>query len=382
MTAMRFIELAGKAAGLLVLASSISLWLANAQTLAHTEPRAGTAAAARADMAQCSSGPGRIGLARTVEIDTSGGPRFGRQYKNNDFLRGKEVVLTFDDGPMRRNSRMVLEALAAHCTKATFFMVGRMALADPGMVREIAGRGHTIALHTWSHRNLRAIGEDRAIAEFELGLSMVQRALGRPVTPFFRFPYLADSEAMLAYFGRRNVAVFSIDADSFDFRTRDPTRVRDNIIETLRERGKGILLFHDIQISTARGIRGILDELAANGFKVVHVVSKAPATSVASYDDRTSREFAVRAKQLAAFPMIERAVVWPMTAPETQIERLVPGLAKSREKGSEGIASASREPRASEPAAEPQPGPRTRPQPLPRPAVNPDEGWQARVFGQ
>jgi peptidoglycan/xylan/chitin deacetylase (PgdA/CDA1 family) len=382
MKATRFIELAGRAAGLLVLASSISLSQASAQTLAHTEPRAGTAAAARADMAQCSSGPGRIGLARTVEIDTSGGPRFGRQYKNNDFLRGKEVVLTFDDGPMRRNSRMVLDALAQHCTKATFFMVGRMALADPGMVREIASQGHTIALHTWSHRNLRAIGKDRAIAEFELGLSMVQRALGRPVTPFFRFPYLADSEAMLAHFGQRKVAVFSIDADSFDFRTRDPRRVQDNIIGTLRERGKGIVLFHDIQVSTARGIRDILDELAASGFKVVHVVSKAPATSVASYDDRTSREFALRAKQLAAFPMIERAVVWPMTAPETPIDRLVPGLAKSRDKSGEGIASASREPGASQPTAEPQPSPRTRPQAAPRPAVSTDDGWQARVFGQ
>src|SRR5262247_2877241 len=70
--------------------------------------------------------PNTLGVSRTVEIDATGGPGFGfEHYKAYDFLRLKEVVLTFDDGPQVNYTHAVLEALAAHCTKATFFSIGK-----------------------------------------------------------------------------------------------------------------------------------------------------------------------------------------------------------------------------------------------------------------
>ena len=80
-----------------------------------------------------------LGVARTVAIDTSLGPKFGAQYKSSDFLADGEVVLTFDDGPSRP-TRDPLDALAAHCTKATFFMVTAAAFGDPEMVMEVDRR--------------------------------------------------------------------------------------------------------------------------------------------------------------------------------------------------------------------------------------------------
>ena len=121
----------------------------------------------------CPPGPNALGVSRVAEIDTSSGPRFGFQYKEQDVLADGEVVLTFDDGPLRPYSRPVLEALAAHCTKATFFVVGRMAVADPEMVREYARLGHTIGIHTWSHANLYSITPLKARTEIELGFSVV-----------------------------------------------------------------------------------------------------------------------------------------------------------------------------------------------------------------
>ena len=80
-----------------------------------------------------------IGVARTVEIDTTGGPGFGfEHYKAHDFLQQKEVVLTFDDGPQKFATEGVLAALAEHCTKATFFTIGKMALGYPEIIREVA----------------------------------------------------------------------------------------------------------------------------------------------------------------------------------------------------------------------------------------------------
>ena len=89
--------------------------------------------------------PDAIGVSRTVQIDTTGGPGFGTEhYKANDFLQAKEVILTFDDGPQKFTTEAVLAALAEHCTKATFFSIGKMALGYPEIIRAVSKAGHTI----------------------------------------------------------------------------------------------------------------------------------------------------------------------------------------------------------------------------------------------
>ena len=73
-----------------------------------------------------------LGVARVVDIDTTNGPLFGdisRYPRERSFLAPKEVVLTFDDGPMPWITRSILDTLDRHCTRATFFSVGRMAVA-------------------------------------------------------------------------------------------------------------------------------------------------------------------------------------------------------------------------------------------------------------
>src|SRR5262245_19534788 len=156
------------------------------------------------------TGTNVLGVSRTVQIDTTTGPKFGFQYTDAvNFLEEGEVVLTFDDGPLRAYTRPVLEALSAQCTKATFFLVGRMAAADPEMVKEYARRGHTVGTHTWSHANLAHLGAPKARAELEMGFSAVQQAMGKPIAPFFRFPYLSSSTSMSNYLHSRQIATFS-----------------------------------------------------------------------------------------------------------------------------------------------------------------------------
>lgn len=244
--------------------------------------------------AACPAGPAALGVSRTVEIDTTGGPRFGAQYPGNDFLQPGEVVLTFDDGPSRAKTPAILDALAAHCTKGTFFIVGRMALVEPELLREVAHRGHTIGLHTWSHKKLTAVSAAKAKEEIELGHSMVEKSLGQPVAPLFRFPYLAAPNAMLTYLGERNVATLGIDVDSKDFTTRKAQTMMRNVLTQLQAKGKGIILFHDIQASTAAGLKPLLDELKTRGFKVVHITAKQHVPTVAAYDKRAEEMIAKR----------------------------------------------------------------------------------------
>jgi peptidoglycan-N-acetylglucosamine deacetylase len=253
-----------------------------------------------------------LGVSRVAEIDTSPGPLFGAPYKEPSFLADGEVVLTFDDGPLRAYTLPVLDALAAHCVRATFFLVGRMAVADPEMVKEYARRGHTVGTHTWSHANLRALSPAKARAEVELGFSAVQKAMGQPLAPFFRFPFLSDPKGTIAHLQERQIGIFSIDVDSKDFRTRDPGSVHRKVMAGLAHSGKGIVLFHDIQPSTARALPGLLSELKAKGYRIVHMQPKAPATTVAEFDSQAEQELDRRRTRLADQPLAKRSVTWPV----------------------------------------------------------------------
>jgi hypothetical protein len=117
--------------------------------------QAPTAAAPAATASTCPGNPNALGVSRTVEIDTTGGPGFGfEHFKNHDFLRDGEVVLTFDDGPWPKNTQAVIAALAAHCTKAIFFPIGVHATYDPAILKQVAAGGHAIGSHTWCHQDL------------------------------------------------------------------------------------------------------------------------------------------------------------------------------------------------------------------------------------
>lgn len=260
-----------------------------------TQPAAGTTqpadkpgakpAAPPAPAAAACANPDALGVAKTLEIDTTGGPGFGlEQYKVHDFLQPKEVVLTFDDGPQVRTTKAILDALGEHCTKAIFFSIGKMALGLPDILRDVAARGHTVGTHTWSHANLRKKKPDEAVTEIEMGLSGVHRALGHPAAPFFRFPYLQDSKETIEHLAKRNIAIFSMDADSFDFKFRKPEQVVKTVMDKLESKGKGIILMHDIQKTTAAALPILLKELKEKGYKVVHLKGKTPATSLPEYD--------------------------------------------------------------------------------------------------
>lgn len=262
--------------------------------------------------------PNALGVSRTVEIDTTGGPGFGfEHYKVHDFLLLKEVVLTFDDGPQVGHTTAVLDALALHCTKATFFSIGKMALGLPEILREVAKRGHTIGTHTWSHLDLSKMkSEDQWKAEIEKGASAVKRAVGGPIAPFFRYPYLKDSRETLTHLAGRNMAIFSTDIDSFDFKFRNADQLAKSVMDRLEKKGKGIILMHDIQPGTAKALPQLLAELKAKGYKLVHMKPKFALTTLAEYDAIIEKDV----KGLALTPGGER----PTTSVVRTIEETPP----------------------------------------------------------
>ena len=258
----------------------------NTMTAAPAFPAPGVAPR---PIAACNN-PDALGLSRVIEIDTTGGPAFGTEhFKQYDFLRDKEVVLTFDDGPWPGNTPTVLKALQDNCTKATFFEIGEHATWRPDLAKELAAAGMTIGSHTWSHKDLAknpyATDIAQAKQEIEMGVSAVHMAVGGPTAPFFRFPDLQQPRDLMPYLGTRNIAIFSTDIDTFDFKLRRPDDVVKSAMTALAKNGKGILLMHDFQHVTAEAMPELLRQLKAGGYKIVHMVPKDPVTTLANYDE-------------------------------------------------------------------------------------------------
>jgi len=291
------------AAGLLVAVSLCVPGMAWSQTAAPQaapapQPATATATAA-ADQpkqparAACNN-PNALGVARTLEIDTTGGPGFGfEHFKELDFLKDKEVVLTFDDGPWEKNTEMVLKALADECTTGIFFEIGKHATYYPEIAKKVWNAGHTIGTHTWSHEALvnKKLSEDQRKEEIEKGISAVKWALGG-ISPssFFRFPALQHPPEMVTYLGTRNIAIFSCDVDSFDFKYHDPKKVMGLIFKGLEKKGKGIILMHDFHKETAALLPEILTRLKTEGYKVVAMRSKVPVKSLPQYDEALMKD--------------------------------------------------------------------------------------------
>ena len=90
------------------------------------------------------------------------------------------------------------------------------------------------------------------------------------------FPILKDPKDQLDYLGTRNIAIFSHDLDSFDFKMRKPEDVIKSVMTKLERKGKGIILMHDFQQATAKAMPELLNQLKAKGYKVVHMKAKTP----------------------------------------------------------------------------------------------------------
>ena len=153
----------------------------------------------------------------------------------------------------------------------------------PEILKQVAEQGHTIGTHTWSHADLAKKSVDGK-AEIEKGASAVKLALGAPPSPFVRFPALHHPPAMLSYVAERNIAVFSADVDSLDFKTKKPEMVIQTVMKGLAKYGKGIVLMHDFQASTATALPMLLDQLKQGGYRVVFVRAKDTLQTIAAYD--------------------------------------------------------------------------------------------------
>jgi peptidoglycan-N-acetylglucosamine deacetylase len=231
---------------------------------------AGGSAAAGA----CPGNPNAVGTSRVIAVSPTEYPRVGSmQYGQNLALHDREVVLTFDDGPVPPHTARVLDLLKAQCVQATFFIVGAMAHLHPSLVRRAYDEGHSIGTHTQDHP-VRALSTERMQREIDDGIQSTNEALGGIVKAarFFRFPGLIHPSAVEESLASKQIMVWSADIVADDWKRISPAQVFNRAITRLEKAGKGILLLHDIHRRTAVALPKLLTALKKRGFQIVHVI--------------------------------------------------------------------------------------------------------------
>ena len=241
-----------------------------------------TALAGTAPAADCPR-QGTLGTSRVLQVKPSDFPLVGKlAYRETLRLADREVVLTFDDGPSAPYTNNILNALAAECIKATFFMAGNAVVDAPDIVRRAFNEGHTIGAQTFGDDNLDKLPAEQAAADIEKGIAAVAEAVGsrNNVAPFFRAPGFALPKQVQRFVLSKGLMVWGADVDAEDWNDLSEEEVVSRVITGLEKAGKGIVLMRDAQPVVARALPQLIAELKARKFRIVHVVpAKPPVTT-------------------------------------------------------------------------------------------------------
>ena len=283
-------------------------------------------ASAPASAADCPGNPRALGTSRTIVVDPAEHPRLGSyQYAESLPLNDREVVLTFDDGPLPPYTNRVLDVLARECVKATFFMVGQMARTFPRIVRRAHAEGHNVASHSQTHPySFYRMTLLDAAWEIDQSFEALSAALGddAKVAPFFRFPGLHRQDIVEQYLASKGKMIWSVDFMGDDWTRIGSGEIIQRVLSRLEAQGKGILMLHDIKPTTAAALQTLLGELKKRGFRIVHVI---PATDERPKTATTSEQWRVAHPPTRRELSSREPSVWPRASVH-KVKRPAPDL--------------------------------------------------------
>jgi peptidoglycan-N-acetylglucosamine deacetylase len=213
---------------------------------------------------------------------------------NSVHVDGPYIAMTFDDGPSATLTPKLLDLLATHHIKATFFVIGENVAEHPDIVARAAREGHEIANHSWSHPNLAKMSDEGVRRQLWQTDEAIKSATGTRPT-LLRPPYGSITEREKRWihdeFGYQIVLW---DVDPYDWKRPGPAVVRNRILQETRP--GSIVLSHDIHPGTIEAMPSTFDALQAKGFKFVTVseliraavVEPSPTSPSTSTSDRAA----------------------------------------------------------------------------------------------
>jgi peptidoglycan-N-acetylglucosamine deacetylase len=176
----------------------------------------------------------------------------------------RKVWLTFDDGPHPRHTPRVLNTLAAHGIKATFFVMGRNCAPNLNVVARCFDAGHRIGNHTYSHRDLTRLSEAAIRDELERTAALIKRFMRGP--KLMRPPYGAHNglvDRVVRGMGYRLV-IWNVDTVDWSPNYK-PDKWVQHGINQIRARASSVVLNHDVHKTTADHLDSFIRRIKALG---------------------------------------------------------------------------------------------------------------------
>lgn len=183
----------------------------------------------------------------------------------------KTVALTFDDGPDPATTPAVLENLAKHDVKATFFVVGQRSQAHPQLLKSISAAGHELGNHSYSHPDFNRISGPEIRTEITQTNKIIEKITGQqPV--LFRPPggYLSNEMIRITQEEKVKVAYWSWETDSKDWRNNNSKSIADYVTSHIAP-GQ-IIILHDggkNGLITARAVDLMITQIKEKGYRFV-----------------------------------------------------------------------------------------------------------------
>jgi peptidoglycan/xylan/chitin deacetylase (PgdA/CDA1 family) len=168
------------------------------------------------------------------------GQWYGRTFTG--LVGGKKLALTYDDGPNETHTQRLLDVLAKHDVRATFFMIGRYVQRRPEIARAVASAGHVIGNHTFTHPNLVLV----SALQTRIQIEECQRALHDAVgdhSNLFRPPFGGRRPESLRLVRSLGLQPIMWNVTAFDWKTTSAERVERNVLKQVN--GGNVILLHD-----------------------------------------------------------------------------------------------------------------------------------------
>jgi len=184
-------------------------------------------------------------------------------------IRRPMVALTFDDGPSLANTGFILDVLADHDAKATFFVLGSRVEAGAELINRMFDEGHEVAGHSWGHPRLTGLGIAGITREITRTSDIIRDVSGNEPAVFFRAPYGAINNNVINVARDLGYALIRWSVDPKDWDVRCAEHVYNEVMRAVVD--GSIILLHDIHVTTAMATARIVPRLIEMGFDLVTV---------------------------------------------------------------------------------------------------------------
>jgi peptidoglycan/xylan/chitin deacetylase (PgdA/CDA1 family) len=154
----------------------------------------------------------------------------------------KQIALTYDDGPNDSHTLKLLDVLAKHSARATFFMIGRYVQQRPDIARAVAQAGHVIGNHTYTHPLLIFKSEAQTRAELSDCRQALQDAVGEH-SNLFRPPFGGRRPATLRIGRELGLQPVMWNVTAYDWNAPPTAKIEKKVIRQIR--GGDVILLHD-----------------------------------------------------------------------------------------------------------------------------------------